>query len=151
MLVASFVATIITIIGVLYQLISKKRKWTECLTIFLLLFFITTTAFLYVKIDRYNETKVQAAELIKKWPKRDKIDFTSMGELRGIVLSGLSFLEKNKEYYPDTYNKMKNLFENEFGVVFKEKDDDWSIERNKLEEATLTIMQYISDISFESE
>lgn len=92
-----------------------------------------------------KSARVKAAALIKSWPEVNRLDFVSTGELRGIVISGLAFLEANRDNFPDTYAATEALLLSELGVG-SSNDENWLAERNKIEEAATTMIRTVSSI-----
>ena len=90
----------------------------------------------------------KAQQLVKSWPKPERFDFTSCGEFRGIVLSGMAFLEKHKEVFPDTYKTAKFLFISELGVGASD-NNNWYEERHKLQESAEAIVLMMKSIQLD--
>ncbi len=75
---------------------------------------IATIAFEYkndrttaqLEIERYKSVEKQAGLLLRT---RDQ---TTSGSAKGFMLASLTFLEKNKDIFPDTYERAKQLCEN---------------------------------------
>lgn len=75
---------------------------------------IATIAFEYkndraiaqLELQRFNDVERQAELLLRT---RDQ---TTSGSAKGFMLASLTFLEKNKDLFPDTYDRAKKLCEN---------------------------------------
>jgi len=59
-----------------------------------------------VELKRFNDAEEQAANLLRN---RDQ---STTGSAKGFMLASLTFLEKNKVLFPDTYERAKKLCEN---------------------------------------
>lgn len=53
--------------------------------------------------------RIEADKLIESWPDIELFNFISGGEFRGIVISGMAFLESNRELFPETYAATRSL------------------------------------------
>jgi len=58
-----------------------------------------------LELDRFKNVEMQAKQLLKT---RDQ---TTAGAAKGFMLASLTFLEKNRELFPDTYERAKQLCE----------------------------------------
>lgn len=87
----------------------------------------------------------EAAKLLGSWPTIDGFDFVSDGEFRGIVISGMAFLETNRDIFPETYSATKSLVFVELEAA-SSKDDNYISKRSKLEEAAKTMVTVIKAI-----
>lgn len=91
-----------------------------------------------------KSARIEAGKLVQSWPKERNFTFISRGEARGIVLSGLAFLEANRAQFPETYEQAKTLFRN-FGVE-KNNDKEWYSEIGQLQQAAETMVVLISSV-----
>lgn len=91
-----------------------------------------------------KSARIEAERLIQSWPKERNFSFVSRGEARGIVLSGLAFLEANRAQFPETYEQATTLFHN-FGVE-KNNDKEWYSEIGQLQQAAETMVVMISSV-----
>ncbi len=89
--------------------------------------------------------RIEANKLLASWPKMKTFYFVSGGEFRGIVISGMAFLEANRSLFPDTYLTAKPLFFIELEAA-SNKDDNYISKRRKLEEAAKTMLTTIKAI-----
>ncbi len=62
-----------------------------------------------IAIRNYTETRHEAQALVASWPKSDRLDFATKGQLIGTVLAGLQFLEHHRNEYPETYSAAQAL------------------------------------------
>jgi hypothetical protein len=86
-----------------------------------------------------RQARNQAAELLKAWPKPENLDFVSTAQCRGVVLSGLAFLEAHQENFPKTFEALNRLFIDAFGVTSKEREKWWEESANVHEAAAVMI------------
>ncbi|WP_054888531.1 MULTISPECIES: hypothetical protein [unclassified Pseudomonas] len=81
---------------------------------------VTVLGSLYVghsaKLSAYTDQEKQAQKILQS------ADLSSDGSTRGFILASLSFLEKNKDSFPDTYASAKQLAV--ASEVFISKQDD---------------------------
>ncbi len=89
--------------------------------------------------------RIEADKLLSSWPDVGRFDFTSDGEFRGIVISGMAFLEANKAIFPDTYSTAKTVLFIELEAA-SNKDDNYISKRSKLQEAAETMVTTIRGI-----
>jgi len=97
-----------------------------------------------IENQELKSARIEAGKLVQSWPKERDFTFISRGEARGIVLSGLAFLEANRAQFPETYEQAKNLFRN-LGVE-KNNDKEWYSEIGQLQQAAETMVVLISSI-----
>ena len=83
--------------------------------------------------------------MISSWPDVERFNFVTDGEFRGIVISGMAFLESKKELFPDTYQTAKSLLFIELEAA-ENKDNNYVSKRAKLEEAARTMITTIKGI-----
>lgn len=152
MAILSTLASLAGLVGLAIQLFRHKEK---PLTYGLLIIsFIFAIAASYSWIEAQNlevenralmSARVEADNLINSWPKIERFDFVSDGEFRGIVISGMAFLESNQALFPDTYQATKKLvfLELEAG---SNKDENFISKRSKLEEAAKAMVTTIKAI-----
>lgn len=62
-----------------------------------------------IAIRNYTATRNEAKILVKSWPSVSNLEFTTKGELIGVVLSGLRFLEHHRAEYPETFSAAQSL------------------------------------------
>ncbi len=146
------VASAASLIGLAVQLYKHKEKTFTYVLLLLLLFTSIVSAVLWVNAtsleSENNELKnarFQADELYKQWELLGDFSFISTGEFRGIVISGMAFLEANKELFPDTYLTTKKLMFAEFEVD-KDTEKNYITKRIKMEEAAETMLITIKAI-----
>ena len=100
----TIVSSILSIIGFLITIFNNKKWYSSFLCVFSAIIFICMNIYiqnLESRIDRIKDIQRAALELIEN--KNTK--FTS----EGFVQAGLSFLEVNKDLYPDTYKRALNI------------------------------------------
>lgn len=152
MVVFTSLASLASLIGLAFQLYKHKEK---PLTYTLLLI-----SFILAILSAYswNETnnvqtenialknaRIHADKLIESWPKIERFNFISSGEFRGIVISGMAFLESNKDLFPDTYKTTRSLIFLELEAG-ENKDDNFISKRQKLQEAAEAMITTIKAI-----
>lgn len=91
-----------------------------------------------------KSARIEASKLLASWPQESNPDYISRGEARGIVLSGLAFLETHNEQFPNTYEQAKRLFVN-MGVD-KNRDSEWYSEIGELQQAAETMVILMKSI-----
>jgi hypothetical protein len=112
------ISTLATLFGFAHQLYKHKEKpFTYSLLIIGVLFAIVSTLLwkengeLEAENARLQNAKLEATALYDSWPSADRFDFVSDGEFQGIVISGLAFIEANKNAFPETYINAKNMLQ----------------------------------------
>lgn len=152
MTIFTTIASLASLIGLAHQLYKHK----ENLSTYILLIISFSLAILasYSWSDARNleeenyalrTARTQADRLIDSWPKIERFDFVSDGEFRGIVISGMAFLESNKELFPDTYKTTSTLVFQELEAG-ENKDNNYMSKRQKLEEAAKAMVTTIKAI-----
>ncbi|HDT2088852.1 TPA: hypothetical protein RCG86_000062 [Enterobacter roggenkampii] len=152
MAVISTLASLASLLGLAFQLIKNKEKpLTYCLLAISFVFSIAS-ACLWVENENVGaenkalkNARVQAEQLISTWPDVERFNFVTDGEFRGIVISGMAFLESKKELFPDTYQTAKSLLFIELEAA-ENKDNNYVSKRAKLEEAARTMITTIKGI-----
>ena len=98
------IGTLATLFGFAHQLYKHKEKpFTYSLLAIGLLFAVVSTLLwkengeLEAENARLQNAKLEAVALYDSWPSIDSFEFVSDGEFQGIVISGLAFLEANKD------------------------------------------------------
>ncbi len=140
------VGSFCSILGLIYMFIKEKRKIREWILLVFLIIFVVITCIQYSQISKFNSVKYEANKLINDWPSKNEIEVIDVADLRGIWLAGYSFLERNKEIFPDSFEQVKNLMQDDLDITSNDSGASQSIERNNIEEATRVIMQIINDI-----
>lgn len=143
------IGSIASIVGLIYDFYKEKMKIREWILLSLVVVFMITTCFTYNQLNEFKSVRKEAANLIKGWPRRNYLDYESIGDLRGIALSGYGFLERQKEYFPDSFEKVSKFIHDDLDLTGKCEEDTYTDEREKIEEAVLMIIRVISDISGE--
>lgn len=146
------IASLASLLGLAFQLIKHKEKpLTYAL---LLISFVCAVVAAYSWVETHNleaenralmNARLEANKLLESWPKLEKFDFTSGGEFRGIVISGMAFLESNREFFPETYSATKSLLFVELEAA-SNKDENYVSKRSKLEEAAKAMVTTIKAI-----
>lgn len=145
-------ASLASLLGLAFQLYKHKEK---PLTYLLL---AVSFACAIVAAYSWNEAKnlevenralmsarIEADKLLESWPSIERFDFVSDGEFRGVVISGMAFLESNRELFPDTYAATKSLVFVELEAA-SNQDDNFVSKRSKLEEAAKAMVTTIKAI-----
>lgn len=149
-------ASLASIFGLAFQLYKNKEKLLTYVLLTVAIFCSVLSAILWVQSSKLSEentnlklARTQAVQLLRTWPKKDKFDFVSVGEFRGIVISGLAFLEANKEIFPETYSMSKKLLISELKVGSK-GDENYITKRSVLQEAAETMHVTINSVRLSS-
>ncbi|MGY3571621.1 hypothetical protein [Vibrio paucivorans] len=141
-----------SIVGLAFQLYQHKEK---PLTYALLSVALVTSIVsgvlwaesrsLDIENQKLKAARYQAEMLYTSWPDPDDFNFVSGGEFRGIVLSGMAFLEANRELFPETYETTKHLM---FTELKASTDDEpnYVAKRSKLQEAAEAMVLTIKTI-----
>jgi hypothetical protein len=134
------IGTLATLFGFAHQLYTHKEKpFTYSLLMIALLFAVVSTLLwsenteLEAENSRLQSAKLEAVALYDSWPKSEKFEFISGGELQGIVISGLAFLEANKAAFPETYIDAKKIIQEKLDGA--SNDENFISKRSKLQEA----------------
>ncbi len=107
------------LVGALSSIISlfiAEKRWksrVQHIIYALVVTTIATIAFEYkndrtaikAELDRLKNAETQAKALLSTW------DQSTAGSGKGNMLASLTFLEKNREFFPDTYERAKKLCE----------------------------------------
>ncbi len=146
------IASLASLFGLAFQLYKHKEKpLTYAL---LLISVISTVVAAYSWVETHNleaenralmNARLEADKLLESWPKLEKFDYTSRGEFRGIVISGMAFLESNRKFFPETYLATKSLLFVELETT-SNKDENYVSKRSKLKEAAKTMVTTIKAI-----
>ena len=145
------IGSLASLIGLVLQLFKTKDRIKNYGLLILFVSFAVASGILWWQnstLARENaqlrQARYQAAELSKAWPKPEKIDSVSTSQCRGVVLSGLAFLEAHRENFPHTYEAAAKLFIVEPGVMSKSKNrEKWSEEFANVHEAAAVMIQLI--------
>lgn len=147
------VASLASIIGLAYQLYKHKEKPFTYILLSISLFSSIISAVLWFSLttvelenNKLKTARYQAEELYKTWPITEDFKFVSSGEFRGIVLSGMAFLESNREVFPETYETTKHLMLKELKVESNDEKENFISKREKLQEAAETMIVTIKAI-----
>jgi hypothetical protein len=145
-------ASLASIFGMAFQLYKNKEKPLTYVLLTVAIFCSVLSAILWVQSSKLSEentnlklARIQADQLLGSWPKKDKLDFVSAGEFRGIVISGMAFLEANKDIFPETYRMSKKLLFSELEVGSK-GDENYITKRSVLQEAAETMLTTINSV-----
>jgi hypothetical protein len=152
-------ASLASIVGLTVQLYMHQEKAKTYILVVLALLLSVGSAYQWSAIssleiqneklttenEQLLEARNEAADLLKTWRSPEEFDFVSSGEFRGMVLSGMAFLESRKGIFPDTYMASKNLLFNEMKST--SNDGSWSQQRGNLKEAAETIYTTIDSMA----
>jgi hypothetical protein len=131
-----------------FKIIRDSKRYYKVLypIIFIVLSFIAIGQ--YYQINQMREIENEAELISKEWPTIDEIKFISKGERLGIIFAGQTFLEKYKEYFPDTYIEFQKFKEGRLGDYSpKNEYPESSYEYDNLEDvcgATITIVKNLT-------
>ncbi|MCS0540127.1 hypothetical protein NXY55_08955 [Aeromonas veronii] len=154
MVIAIFttLASLASLLGLAFQLYQHKERLRTYVFLGISFFCAVISAVLWVEVnqlEKENEVllnaRIEADKLLSSWPDVGRFDFTSDGEFRGIVISGMAFLEANKAIFPDTYSTAKTVLFIELEAA-SNKDDNYISKRSKLQEAAETMVTTIRGI-----
>ncbi len=148
----TMLASLASLLGLAFQLYKHKEK---PLTYLLL---VVSFGCAIVAAHSWNEAqnlevenralmsaRIEADKLLESWPSIERFALVSDGEFRGIVISGMAFLESNRELFPDTYAATKTLVFVELEAA-SNQDDNFVSKRSKLEEAAKAMATTIKAI-----
>jgi hypothetical protein len=85
--------------------------------------------------------KSEARELLRQWNLPSDFSFVSRGKARGVVISGLIFLEMHKDQFPEQYENASAIFK-ALGID-KNRDEQWWDEIGQLQQAAETMQTII--------
>jgi len=146
------IASLASLIGLAFQLYKHKEK--PLTYMLLVISFICAIVAAYSWVETHNleaenraltNARIEADKLLDSWPKLENFDYVSGGEFRGIVISGMAFLESNREFFPETYLATKSLLFVELEAA-SNKDDNYASKRSNLEEAAKAMVTTIKAI-----
>lgn len=145
------IGTLATLFGFAHQLYKHKEKpFTYSLLMIAVLFAVVSTLLwrengeLEAENARLQNAKLEAVALYNSWPGVDSFDFVSNGELQGIVISGLAFLEANKSAFPETYIDAKNILQEKLKIA--SNDANYISKRSTLREAAQTMSSTVKSL-----
>lgn len=145
-------ASLASLLGLAFQLYKHKEKPLTYVLLIISFLCAIAAAYSWVEIQNLEEenkallsARNEAAKLLDSWPKMESFDFVSDGEFRGIVISGMAFLESKKTLFPDTYMATKSLVFVELEAA-SNKDENYISKRSKLEEAAKAMVTTIKAI-----
>ena len=105
--VISGLGAILTIVMWARDSLGEKPKRLLYPVILVILTVVATVLFL--QIQEIRDVRSEARSLLDTWPEVEELDFKTKGERIGVIMSGLAFLEKHKEAFPETYEMAKKL------------------------------------------
>lgn len=151
------ITSVASLVGLAFQLYKHKEKPLTYALLSITFFSSIVSTFLWVEgkelkteNTQLKSAQVHAGRLIDAWPNVNKLEFTSVGEFRGIVISGMAFLETNRVVFPETYKITKNLMFNELQAS-SNKESSYTIKRSELQEAAEAMITTIKAIILNSE
>ncbi|MCG6036620.1 hypothetical protein MER72_04380 [Acinetobacter baumannii] len=97
----------------------KNKTLLHISTCVILLISVSTTAYYWNKDQRKNKIALAANELIKH---RSGDSVVTWGDQK-FLMASLSFLEKNKDIYPESYLRAQKICKNNSCELAKYKDD----------------------------
>ena len=146
------IAALATILGLGYLLYKRKVTGRIYVLLIVSLIFVAASGALWAKTvhittenKKLLEGRQHAAHLISKWPKKDRFNFVSAVEFRGIVIAGMACFEAYQTEFPETYKTVKQLMLDKLQVSHNE-DYNHISERKKLQEAAEVIVTTIESI-----
>lgn len=150
----SSVASVCGVISLILDIYNHRERKRTYVVLFLSIFLAALSGLLWSEVNSLrlenNELKsarIEASKLVESWPEERNPKFISRGEARGIVLSGLAFLEMNREMFPTTYEQAGRLFVN-MGLE-KNRDVEWYEEIGELQQAAETMIILMESIRLE--
>jgi hypothetical protein len=95
-----------------------------------------------------NSIRAEAGDLVATWPKVDELTFRTKGERIGIYLSGLAFLEKYKQEFPNTYAAAAEIKRNRLSDFRAPASSDANYaEYDLMEDAAGAMIQLVKSIA----
>ncbi len=145
-------ASLASLLGLAFQLYKHKEKPLTYLLLTVSFICAIVAAYSWneaqnLKVENWAlmNARIEADKLLESWPNMENFDFVSGGEFRGIVISGMAFLESNKELFPDTYAATRSLVFVELEAA-SNQDNNFVSKRSKLEEAAKAMVTTIKAI-----
>ncbi|XLU01783.1 hypothetical protein Aerorivi_03706 [Aeromonas rivipollensis] len=145
-------ASLASLLGLAFQLYKHKEKPLTYALLIVSFICAIVAAYswneaqnLQVENSALMNARIEADKLLESWPSMERFDFVSGGEFRGIVISGMAFLESNRELFPDTYAATRSLVFVELEAA-SNQDDNFVSKRSKLEEAAKAMVTTIKAI-----
>jgi hypothetical protein len=146
--VISALASIIAVIDWIRE--HRRGSWKERAYPIAILLLTAFSTFQFLENHKIISAQHEASALISTWPNINDLKFHTKGEKMGIALSGLIFLEKHKESFPETYKMAKDLIEVRAKKFESQKDFGENLEEsNMLEDVSSTMIQLISSVAKE--
>lgn len=149
--VFSSIASVSGVISLIMDIYKHKEGKKTYVVLILSFFLAALSGLLWSDVNSLRQentelksARIEASKLVASWPENRDPDFISRGEARGIVISGLAFLEMHQEAFPSTYEQARRLFVN-MGVE-KNRDDEWYSEIGDLQQAAETMIILMESI-----
>jgi len=120
--VVSFTIAVGTFIFQFFGFVKNKTLLHICISVILLIS-VSTTAYYWNKDQRKNKIALAANALIKH---RTGENVETWGDQK-FLMASLSFLEKNKDVYPESYGRAQKICKNNSCELAKYKDDSSDI------------------------
>ncbi len=139
------VAALASIVGLALHLFKNKQKKTTYFFIVISFILLIMTTIFWNKNIEMQKAKTQADKLYKSWTKIN--DFASTGEFRGIIISGMAFLETNKKQFPEAYELIKSYIHRV--LISSDKKKYYMGKRIILKEAAETMVSTVKTIRLE--
>jgi hypothetical protein len=145
-------ASLASLLGLAFQLYKHKEKPLTYVLLVISFICAIVAAYSWLKTQNLEvenralmNARIEADKLLGSWPSMERFNFVSDGEFRGIVISGMAFLESNRELFPGTYSATKSLVFVELEAA-SNQDDNYVSKRSKLEEAAKAMVTTIKAI-----
>ena len=107
----AFLADVVSLIGSVRGSRPESRRRSVAWAL-ALVFLTGLVVYQWIAIREYTETRSEARALVAAWPKIDRLEFSTKGQLIGTVLAGLRFLEHHRNEYPETYSAAQSIVHN---------------------------------------
>ncbi|WP_430882476.1 hypothetical protein [Fusibacter sp. JL216-2] len=142
-LVGSFASTIALAI----ELRKNNRGKLQWILLVFLIISMIMTSYSQYQLDEYRVVENEATKLIKKWPTKDRLDYVSSDELRGHAIAGFSFIERHRDYFPESFNLLSTYVHDDMALTKVIVGEPSYEEIDRIQGVFITIAEIVGSMS----
>jgi hypothetical protein len=101
-----------------------QERWKGYVYPFALVVLTAISTYQFQQNHRILSARAEARTTLDKWPAIDHLDMESKGALIGIILGGMTFIEKHKADFPQTYESARALVQTRLNGFRPPKNSD---------------------------
>jgi hypothetical protein len=109
-----------------------QERWKGYIYPFALVVLTAISTYQFQENYRILSVRNEARTTLSKWPTIDHLDMESKGSLIGIILGGMTFIEKHKADFPQTYQTARALVQTRLNGFHPPKNSDEDFEEYHL-------------------